>query len=399
MRILFLCHQLPHAQVAGGHRLVYERIKYLVDQGHEVGLASFISKNERSFIPSLKKILFEIYTQRPPSRYAWRRVANYFTPIPAIFFRHYSPRMMRQIGEMVEHSKYDLVISEFSEMAQYLHCNPYLPAVHKIISCHRCLTSTFEHYVHTKGLSRLLRFKSWIQAQTIRDYEFEVYGCADRILSLTSEDKFDLLKYSSDLNITIVPIGVDVPYFEKVQPLKRENIILMTGFFGDVANEDAAEWFLTEIWPVLRRKNPMLQFYIVGESPPHKLRAMARRDERVKLTGRVDDLRPYRQMARVLVCPVRLGAGVRTKCLEAMASKLPLVSTSLGMHGLPAENGNNCFVADTPELMVECIEWLLSDEELRERMAQNAKTMIETRFSSQKTMRYFEQILEETLAQ
>ncbi|MFC1467173.1 glycosyltransferase [Verrucomicrobiota bacterium] len=399
MRILFLSHRLPHSEVAGGHRLVYERIKYLVDRGHEVGLATLVSKDERPFVQSLKEILFEMQTLQAPSRHRYRRVANYFNAIPAIFLHHYSRRMMRYVGEMVERHKYDLVIAEFSEMGQYLYRNPYLPAVHKIISCHRCLTSIFDNYVHTKELSMGLRFKSWIQTQTISQYEFEVYSCADRLLTLTSEDKYDLLKYSPDLNISIVPAGVDVEPLDAGQDISREQIILMTGFFGDVANEDAAEWFITRIWPELRRKNPILQFYIVGEAPPERLRRMARHDERIKVTGRVDDLRPYRKMAQVFVCPVRLGAGSRTKCLEAMVSGLPVVSTSLGMHGLPAENGNNCFVADTPELMVECIEWLLSDEELRENMAHKARQIIETRFPSEKTMAYFERILEETVAQ
>lgn len=399
MRILFLSHRLPHSEVAGGHRLVYERIKYLTERGHEVGLASFVDQRDHSFVASLKEILFEMHTQQSPSRHRYRRIANYFTPIPAIFLRHYSSRMMRAIGEMVERNKYDLVIAEFSEMGQYLHRNPFLPAVHKIISCHQCLTSTFDNHLHTKGLSKLVRIKSWIQTHTISRYEFEVYGCADRLLTLTTEDKFDLLKYSPDLNINVVPAGVDITALNKVQDLKQEQILLMTGFFGDIANEDAAEWFLTSIWPDLRRKNPMLQFFIVGEGPPEKLRRMARPDKRVKVTGRVDDLRPYRKISQVFVCPVRLGAGSRTKCLEAMAAGLPVVSTALGMHGLPAENGNNCFVADTPELMVECIEWLLGDEELRKNMAQKAKQIIETCFGTDKTMPLFESILEETISQ
>jgi len=398
MRILFLSHRLPYAEVAGGHRLVYERLKYLVDQGHEVGLATFVSKKERCFIKPMRDLLFELHTQQAPSRHFYRRFANYFSSVPAIFLRHYSRRMMRQIGEMVENHKYDLVIAEFSEMGQYLHRNPYLPAVHKIISCHRCLTSTVDNYLHTKGLSNCLRLKSWIQTKTIPNYEFQVYGCADRLLTLTAEDKYDLLKYSPDLNINTVPMGMDIEKINEVQDLPKEQILLLTGYFGDIANADAAKWFLTSVWPDLRRKNPMLQFYIVGDGASNKLRRMARMDPRVKVTGWVDDLRPYRKIAQVFVCPVRLGAGVRTKCLEAMSAGLPVVSTSLGMHGLPTENGNNCFVADTPELMVQCIEWLLSDEELRSNMAHKAKQVIETRFSAETTMAYFERILKETVS-
>ncbi len=397
MRILVLTHRLPHADVTGGHHIVYDRIKGMIKLGHEVGVISFIDESSRLQKESLQKILIELITFKAPSRNIFRRVANYCKRSSPVLSRFYSNRMMRAIGDTVENGKYDLVIAEFTEMGQYLYKNPYLPAIHKIISIHRCLTSTLESYTQTKELPILFRLKSWVQFQTIKKYEFPIYSSADRLLTMTVEDKLDLMKYSQALNIDVIPTGISNRSINHENRSAREQIILLTGFFGDIANADAAEWFLTKIWPKLRNDNPKLKFYIVGEAPPKSLQKIAKYDERVKITGYVEDLQKYLQMAQIFVCPVRLGAGIRPKCIEAMASGLPIVSTSLGMHGLPAENGRNCFIADTPELMIDSIEWLLRDERLRDSMSKKAQEVIELRYNEDHIMKNLERVLSETL--
>jgi len=396
MRVLFISHRLPHSEVAGGHRLVFQRIQYLASKGYEVGLVSFVEKTERTHLDSLKKMLFELETVKAHGNGLVRRILNYFRPVPAIFSRHRSQRMMRLVGDMVERSDYDVVIAEFSEMGQYLHRNPFLPAVTKIISCHRCLTSSFRKYVETREVSWLLRIKSLVQSMRIRKHEFNIYYAVDLIMVLTARDQFDLQYYASDLNIRIVPMGVDVEYLrEGTKAYERQPNLLMTGYYGDVANRDAVQWFVKNVWPKLRHHNPALNFYVVGSSPTWKIRHMARKDKRIKVTGKVHDLRPYRNKARIFICPVRLGGGARTKCLEAMASRIPVVSTSLGMEGLPAENGNNCLIADTPELMRHSIQWLLDDSELAGAIAEQAQKMIDDRFSIAKSMGYFEKTIQE----
>ncbi|AKJ63295.1 glycosyltransferase [Kiritimatiella glycovorans] len=387
MKILFLSHRFPHSRIAGGHRLVYERIQYLLGRGYEVGLASFTSNEPGSMLHEAAQELLDLRTVKAPHKNVLSRVGHYVTPrMPTMFLRNYSEEMMRRVGNLVEKEHYEVVIAEFSEMGQYLYCNPYLPAVRKIISCHRCLTTSFMKYVRTAGLPFLLRAKSLLQFLAIRRYEFEMYRHMDRVIVLTSQDHSELLNYAPDLYLDIVPMGVDTGYLQKEQVEEERPIVLMTGYYRDIANLDAAVWFYRYVWPRLREDNPELEFHIVGADPPRRLQRLGARDKRVTVTGRVDDLRPYRHRSQVFVCPVRLGAGARTKCLEAMASGLPVVSTSLGMAGLPAENGDNCLVADTPELMRQCVQWLLSDEQLRKKIRNNASRMIRERFSMEKSM-------------
>jgi glycosyltransferase involved in cell wall biosynthesis len=90
---------------------------------------------------------------------------------------------------------------------------------------------------------------------------------------------------------------------------------------------------------------------------------------------------------------MRLGSGLRIKVLEAMAAALPVVSTSLGVAGIPAQNGVNCFIADSPDLIAESIDWLLNDRQLGQIMGRAARKMVQKKYDIRTTVRELEQVL------
>lgn len=392
MKILFLTNKLPHAEVAGGHRIVYQRIRYLLEAGHQVGLFSFVKKETPAQIASLKGLLTELQTLPLPDRnVAVRAFHDYLSQSrPAMFWKLYSSETMKVIGDMVEAGRYDVVIAEFSEMGQYLYRNPYLSAVHKIISCHRCVSASYEKYKDLREVRWRLYYKSLPQLRTLQKYEFDLYRNADRIFVLTPQDRFTMQYYAQDLAVSVVPSGVDVNYLQAHPPVPKEPIILLTGYMADPANEDGVKWFYKHVWPELRTRHSDVKFYIVGAAPSRSIRRLAKKDPRINVTGEVKDLRPYRNRARVFITPVRLGSGMRLKVLESMAAGLPVVSSSLGIAGLDAQSGVNCFVADTPELFAQCVEWLLTDRGLSARMARNARELVEQKYTLEEGLTRFE---------
>ena len=137
MKILFLANRLPHAAVAGGHRLIYQRMRRLADRGHHVSLASFAAEADLEHVPALRDELADVETAPlKKQRVVVRATRDYVSgALPAIFWKNYSKRMMRLVGAMVEKTKHDIVIAEFSEMGMYLYRNPYLTATRKVASC------------------------------------------------------------------------------------------------------------------------------------------------------------------------------------------------------------------------------------------------------------------------
>jgi glycosyltransferase involved in cell wall biosynthesis len=396
MKILFLTNKLPHAEVAGGHRIIYQRIRHLTEQGYQIGLLTFTHRETEEQIDSLRPILKELHTLPHPTRNIFIRAFHdyLFFSRPAVFWKSYSKEMMRKVGEVAEQGGYDLVIAEFSEMGQYLHKNPFLSAVHTIISCHRCVTASYEKYTSLGEVRLRLHLKSLLQLRGLQKYEFNMYRSADRTLVLTPQDRFTMQYYAQDLAVSVVPSGIDVKYIQAQPPVKKEPIILMTGFMDDPANEDGVEWFYHHVWPELSKRQPDVKFYIVGAGAGRRIRRLAEKDDRIIVTGEVEDLRPYRNLARVFVSPIRLGSGMRLKVLEAMAGGLPVVSTSLGVAGIEAQTGVNCLVADTPELFTRSVEWLLTDPALSDSMARAASELVERKHTLEDGLIRFEKTIQ-----
>lgn len=398
MKILFLANRLPHRDVAGGHRLIYQRMSQLKARGHWVGLASFEAHTDQEHIEELRAELDELETLPvKKQRVAVRVFHDYISgSLPAIFWKNYARPMMRLVGDMVERSKYDVVIAEFGEMGMYIYRNPYLSAVHKVVSCHRCLTTAFSKYIETPGVPLSLRIKSASQVRVLEIYEFEMYSAMDHILTLTPEDRFTLLNHAPQLPISIIHPGIDIEFLnqKRITEPKHTNI-LMCGYFADKANHDAAIWFIEDVWPNVIKNHPHLHCSFVGEGIEPELKRLAARNETIHLIDRVNDLRPYREQAAVFINPMRLGSGLRIKMLEAMASSLPVVTTSLGAAGIPAQNGVNCFIADTPELFAQSINWLLNDKKLAVQMGRSAKEAVSARHNNKKSADELEKILSE----
>jgi glycosyltransferase involved in cell wall biosynthesis len=111
-----------------------------------------------------------------------------------------------------------------------------------------------------------------------------------------------------------------------------------------------------------------------------------------EFTGFVDDVRPFVQNAHVYVIPLRVGGGTRIKVYEAMATGCPVVSTRIGVEGLPVEDGRHYLEGDSAEAMAAAVLALLDDGGRRERLSRQARDFVEQNMSASRAARVFEQI-------
>jgi len=396
MKILVLSPRLPHAQVVGGHGIVYQRVRRLAGQGHEIGLAVFAQPDDAAHLPEWKDLLREMVIV-PAPRPCCAMLRTFFSSTPAVFARFRSAAMMQTAGQLAEKGGYEVVLAEFGVMGQQLQRNPYLPAVRKVISVHQCHTLAAQRALKL-GSGPLRALAARLQLQRLKPYEFSMYRCADHVLALTLEARLGMLEQDPSLRISVIPSGVDTVFFRPGSPLPKEQALVFTGDFTDEANADAVSWFLETVWPALTARRPELLFYIVGPSPPPTLVQAGARDARIVVTGEVDDIRPYLARAGVFVCPNRMGSGLRGKILQAMAAGVPVVSTTLGAEGIPIQMGDDGFLADTAEIMAQYAGLLLDDEDLRASVSAKARAMVSERFSWERGVDQLERILQETVA-
>jgi polysaccharide biosynthesis protein PslH len=146
--------------------------------------------------------------------------------------------------------------------------------------------------------------------------------------------------------------------------------VILLANFGYAPNVDAALYFCQDILPRLRRAVHDVHVWLVGNAPPSEILAL--RGDRVHVTGYVPDVLPYLDAADVVVCPLRIGGGIKVKVIEALRRGKAIVSTGIGAQGLPAEARQALVVADDPRDFAGAAAALLSDRLHRRRLERRA---------------------------
>jgi polysaccharide biosynthesis protein PslH len=205
-------------------------------------------------------------------------------------------------------------------------------------------------------------------------FMFQPYG---RTVVVSDQDQRELLGINPSLKIDVIPNGVDTYEF-RPRPVKRIPALLFVGNYEYAPNVAAALRLAREIFPAVQTRFPTMRLWLVGNAPPPELRALA--SDSIRVTGRVPDVRPYLARAAAFVSPLRLGAGIKNKVLEALAMGCPVVATPLSVDGIAVTDGHDALVADGAAMMVAILR-LLENEDVGRAFSQNGRTLIERQYS------------------
>jgi glycosyltransferase involved in cell wall biosynthesis len=156
--------------------------------------------------------------------------------------------------------------------------------------------------------------------------------------------------------------------------------MLFVGSFRHEPNRAALDWFVQEVLPLIVAREPRARLVVAGSDPP-PVHAYADFADHLQMLGTVEDIREPLGRFAVFVCPVLSGSGVRVKLLEAFASGIPVVSTSVGAEGLASEDGRFCALADSPDAFAARVAGLFADPAAASAMAARARADVETNWA------------------
>lgn len=177
-------------------------------------------------------------------------------------------------------------------------------------------------------------------------------------------------------NIAIVPNAAGIPPSSSLQTAPA---LLFVGFFGYIPNANAAEFLVSKVWPLIRKKMPAARLTIAG-AQPENIASFQTRPEGVDFTGFVEDLDAVYRDARIVCCPILSGSGTRIKILEAAAYGKPIVATTLGAEGIEFSDGAEILLRDDARGFAEaCINLLQNENECR-RLGEAARTAVASRY-------------------
>ena len=216
---------------------------------------------------------------------------------------------------------------------------------------------------------------SSIQTQRLAGYERDACRSAHGVVTVSRDDAAALTALCPTISPTILPNGVDTALFHRQRSETDGRTVFFIGKMDYRPNVDAVEWFCHTAWPLVRQARPDARFRIVGRDPTARVVSLGQVPG-VEVVGEVPDERPEFEQADVLVVPMRMGSGVRLKVLQSMAMGVPLVSTSLGMAGIPAQPGREYLLADSVTDFARSVLRVLSDSALRTTLRQSARELV-----------------------
>lgn len=220
-----------------------------------------------------------------------------------------------------------------------------LPQAFLVGIAHDVITQRWQRAATQAG-NRLGRAGFSLAARRSRSREARSFAALDMLIVFSEKDAELARALAPALRIEVVHPGMGSPNATRVDRSETDPIVLFTGALDRPDNYRAVEWFVKSMWPQVQRDVPESRLVVAGANPPPSLTAIAEQDSTIELTGFVDSLEPYYEQARVFVSPLRTGAGVKFKTLDAMIRALPIVSTTVGAEGI---DGTDLFAAVTDD--------------------------------------------------
>ena len=229
----------------------------------------------------------------------------------------------------------------------------------------RLLVSKMRDRAARHGRLRSAPRNAWDRLDALRWSRLQrsIADGVDRVAVCSEHDRSQL----GVPNAVVLPNGYPMPPRAEPQPeAPPDRTLLFVGPLTYEPNRLAVEWLANEVLPRVRQRLDDAELLVVGDCEGVSMRRLSR--EGVTFTGWVPDVGPYYARAGVAVTPVRSGGGTRLKVMEALARRVPLVSTSFGVEGIDLWPGRELLVADEDSAFADACVAALTDVPLREQL-------------------------------
>jgi sugar transferase (PEP-CTERM/EpsH1 system associated) len=368
VNILFLAHRVPYPPDKGERIRAFHEIEFLAKR-HTVDLFCLASTPEEvQQGDRLRRWCRQVAVERVKAwEVTWRAALAFAKGEAASVAVFYSKRLHQRVQAEMATRDYDLIFLNCSSMAQYVPEPVSCPVIVDFVDTD---SAKWLQYAERERFPR-----SWIyrrEGRCLSALEQKLVRTSAASLVVSSKEARQLSPENPRLNVISNGVGSITGNGRLPEELSAlRPYIVFVGTMSYLPNVDAVTYFAREIFPLVRQKQPSVDFVIVGRDPSRSVRALSRLPG-VRVMGTVPSVDPYLQRAQVAVAPFRISQGVHNKILEAIVAGVPLVCTSLPVEGLPAPLKSVVTVADDPADFADRVVCLLEDSDLRARSRQNA---------------------------
>ena len=378
----------------GGKIRSYNILRELARQ-HSVTFFSFYASHKNDMHPDLEHLFDRVVCLplRLPAPKSLKEMRDYgirlLSPEPYSITKYCRANVRRRLHALLQQETYEVILCDFMFAAGVV---PWDWPTPKVLFTHNVEATIWRrHYeVATNPIWKAISWREWRKMEAA---EQKFLRLADQVLTVSETDRDTFAPFLDPEKLTVIPTGVDIDYFHPMSVEQSADSLVFTGSMDWLPNEDAILYFVDAILPLIRLQCPTVSLVVVGRSPSRRLQALAETAKNVRLTGWVEDVRPFVARGSVCIVPLRIGGGTRLKIFEAMAMSKAIVSTSVGAEGLPVRPGENILLADTPNDFAEAVISLFRDPNQQQRLGNAARALVQENYSWSKVAESFARTL------
>lgn len=389
MKLLWVKSDFLHPTTRGAQIRSLGILRQL-HQRHEIHYVALTQGDQEAGIARSREYCSHAYPvphyvpEKASLAFAGQLLTGLFSRLPVAVSRYRSPAMRRKVEELIRREKFDRVICDFLFMA------PNIPD----LDCAVLFQHNVEAVIWRRRVEQAPDFVRrryfQMQARRMLDYEGLVCRQVKSVIAVSEKDAATMRNWYGVSRVGSVPTGVDLELFASPKPVTPSTDLVFLGSMDWMPNAGGIVWFVNEVLPLIRRRKPGCSMAIVGRKPSPEVVRLARKDPAIQVTGTVPDVRPWLWQSRVSIVPLQVGGGTRLKIYEAMAAKIPVVSTTVGAEGLDVSDGDDICIADSAEKFAERCLWLMEDSGSSARMARTAWEKVASRYSWEAVSQQFE---------
>lgn len=379
MKIVFLSPESVYPTNTGGRIVVYNKIKYLSELGHEIYLYCVIDSDKEinSQRREMKKYCREVFFFNRNKR----KINKYLNSVIHPF--SVGSRTIKSIETKLElllkEQKVDIIWCETPQMAANIMKIKNVNKT-KIVLSQQNIESNSMRSISKTFTNPVKRTVYGLDAIRLGIFEKSLYksGLFDAYVFVSDEDKkyFETNFEYGKKPTTLVPIGAEDHGKNKRKPGKN---VIIVGKMSYRPNVDGVMWFYENVWKKIKSVSYDVKLFIVGKDPDERIRSI--KDDTVIVTGTVDSVEPYYEKGAVAVIPVFSGGGVKTKLIEASSFRIPIVCTVAGATGTKFRNNESIWITDNPNRFAECIIKCLEGGSYIDERVNNAYSLFEKEYT------------------
>ena len=386
--ILLISRCPPYPLHLGDRLIIWHLSRELSQRGYVIDLLALYDRDDDlEQVDKYRAFFRRIELFREPRRDSLtylRRLIDRSARFAVSAERSFCPPLWRAIADRLGGQEYDLVHC-FGSVSVY----EFFP---QFADRPNLITPYESHALYLQSAAGQGDWRARLRLPLVRRFERFMFAPFDRTVVIATADRALLLRLQPALKIEVIPNGIELARFRPQEIERDPYTLLYVGNFAYAPNQDAARVLAEQVLPRVRQALPEARLQLVGANPPAWLRALA--SDAIEVSGQVPDVAPYLARATVFVCPLRIGAGLKNKVLEALAMGIPVVATPLSLDGIDARHGQSALVAEVDHIAAATID-LLRDPALRERLSRGGRALIEAQYNWERTASSYERLYDE----